>query len=58
MFGVLLKREHVLEIESLIIRSLNELDNELVTQNLSEGLKRELLNKKNVLNEIYIRLPL
>jgi hypothetical protein len=58
MFGILLKKEHVLEIESLLIRTLNELENELTSNNLNERLKNELLKKKAILNEVYMRLPL
>jgi hypothetical protein len=58
MIGILLKKEHVLEIESLLIRTLNELENELTSNNLNERLKNELLKKKAILNEVYMRLPL
>ncbi|WP_179194937.1 hypothetical protein [Bacillus sp. EAC] len=58
MFGILLGKEHVLEIESLILKSLNELENELATDNLNGRLKTELLNKRTILKEVYIRLPL
>ncbi|WP_179887243.1 hypothetical protein [Bacillus sp. AFS088145] len=58
MFGVLLNREHVLEIESLIIRSLYELDKELSSQNLNERVKSEMVKKKKILYEVYNRLPL
>ncbi|MEH7452045.1 MULTISPECIES: hypothetical protein [Bacillaceae] len=58
MFGVLLNREHVLEIESLIIRSLYELDKELSSHNLNERVKNEMVQKKKILYEVYNRLPL
>jgi len=58
MFGLLLKKEHVLEIESLVIRSLSELDKELISNNLNEHVKKELEKKKEILNEVYMRLPL
>ncbi|MFF3025083.1 hypothetical protein ACFVRR_20910 [Gottfriedia sp. NPDC057948] len=58
MFGILLNKEHVLEIESLIIRSLNELDKELSSHNLNERVKNEMILKKKILYEVYNRLPL
>ncbi|KQL41476.1 hypothetical protein AN960_04620 [Bacillus sp. FJAT-25509] len=58
MFGVLLNKEHVLEIESLIIRSLYELDKELSSHNLNERVKNEMVQKKKILYEVYNRLPL
>jgi hypothetical protein len=58
MFGILLNKEHVLEIESLIIRSLYELDNELSSHNLNERVKNEMILKKKILYEVYNRLPL
>ncbi|WP_088014580.1 hypothetical protein [Gottfriedia acidiceleris] len=58
MFGILLNKEHVLEIESLIIRSLYELDKELSSHNLNERVKNEIVQKKKILYEVYNRLPL
>ncbi|MFD4707167.1 hypothetical protein ACFWM3_20185 [Gottfriedia sp. NPDC058432] len=58
MFGVLLNKVHVLEIESLIIRSLYELDKELSSHNLNERVKNEMVQKKKILYEVYNRLPL
>jgi hypothetical protein len=58
MFGILLNKEHVLEIESLIIRSLYELDKELSSHNLNERVKNEMIQKKKILYEVYNRLPL
>ncbi|UPM54514.1 hypothetical protein [Gottfriedia acidiceleris] len=58
MFGILLNKEHVLEIESLIIRSLFELDKELSSHNLNERVKNEIVQKKKILYDVYNRLPL
>ncbi|MFB7141213.1 hypothetical protein ACFCYN_16305 [Gottfriedia sp. NPDC056225] len=58
MFGMLLNKEHVLEIESLIIRSLYELDKELSSNEVNDWVKSEMLKKKKILYEIYCRLPL
>ncbi|SFD84285.1 MULTISPECIES: hypothetical protein [Bacillaceae] len=58
MFGILLNKEHVLEIESLIIRSLYELDKELSSHNLNGRVRNEMIQKKKILNEVYNRLPL
>ncbi|MES9684588.1 hypothetical protein ABWK22_17150 [Gottfriedia acidiceleris] len=58
MFGILLNKEHVLEIESLILRSLYELDKELSSNNLNEKIKNEMVQKKKILYEVYNRLPL
>ncbi|WP_180233024.1 hypothetical protein [Bacillus sp. AFS055030] len=58
MFGILLKKEHVLEIESLIIRSLYELEKELSANNLNERVKNEMVQKKKILYDVYNRLPL
>ncbi|MGG0178825.1 hypothetical protein [Gottfriedia acidiceleris] len=58
MFGILLNKEHVLEIESLIIRSLYELEKELSSHNLNERVKNEMILKKKILYEVYNRLPL
>ncbi|WP_176525848.1 hypothetical protein [Bacillus sp. AFS001701] len=58
MFGILLNKEHVLEIESLILRSLYELDKELSSHNLNEKIKNEMVQKKKILYEVYNRLPL
>lgn len=58
MFGVLLEKEHVLEIESLVLRSINELEGELLNKNLNEKVKKQLIQKKAILKEVYMRLPL
>ena len=58
MFGILLNKEHVLEIESLIIRSLYELDKEISSNNLNEKVKKEMVYKKKILYEVYNRLPI
>lgn len=58
MFGILLRKEHVLEIESLVLKSLNEIDKELTSTSLTDILRIKLLRKKAILNEVYTRLPL
>lgn len=58
MYGILLRKEHVLEIESLVIRSLKELEKELSTNHLNEIVRSELIKKKTILHEVYTRLPL
>lgn len=58
MFGILLNKEHVLEIESLIIRSLYEIDKEISLNNLNEKVKKEMVHKKKILFEVYNRLPI
>jgi hypothetical protein len=58
MFGVLLGKEHVLEIESLVLRSIKDLEAELLNKNLNEKVKKQLIQKKEILKEVYLRLPL
>ena len=58
MYGILLRKEHVLEIESLVLRSIKEIEQELSTKHFKENVRFELIQKKTILNEVYSRLPL
>ncbi|GGI18071.1 hypothetical protein [Gottfriedia solisilvae] len=58
MYGILLRKEHVLEIESLVLRSIKEIEQELSTKHFNESVRSELLQKKIILTEVYSRLPL
>lgn len=58
MYGILLGKEHVLEIESLVLRSIKEIDQELTTKHFNENVRTELIQKKMILTEVYSRLPL
>lgn len=58
MYGILLRKEHVLEIESLVLRSIKEIEQELSTKKFNESVRSELMQKKTILTEVYSRLPL
>lgn len=58
MYGILLRKEHVLEIESLVLRSIKEIEQELTTNHFNDNVRSELLQKKTILTEVYSRLPL